>query len=184
LTRAARREKDRRMPGDTVSAAQEQRSGGPGRSTTPGSRAVRVDDVQARCRAELARAAGGGQVVWTDGDAELLVRADAARVRCVDGAVLVGLPVYTDQTGEAEVVLAFAVGAGLRMAAERPPRGPDTVVDRWGEALLAAGWDALVAVAAGVAAAGNGSGGTPGPARPVALAATADGLTVDVARGR
>ncbi len=170
------------MADDTVLNAQEQGSGGAGRSTTAGFRVVRVDDVQARCRAELAHAAGGVQVVWTDGDAELLVRADAARVRCVDGAVLVGLPVYTEQTGEAEVVLAFAVGAGLRMAAERPPRGPETVVDRWGEALLAVGWDTLVAVAAGAAA--DGKGRTGGPSRPVALAATADGLTVDVAAGR
>jgi hypothetical protein len=135
---------------------------------------VGVADVEARFRTALARAAGGEHVVWDDGDAELLVRGDAARVRCADAALFVGLPVFTAQTGEAEVVLVFALGTGLQMAAERPPRGPATIVDRWGEALIAAVWDALVAMTLAVAP-------TNGDGRAVSLAASADGLTIDVA---
>jgi hypothetical protein len=95
-------------------------------------------------------------VLLTDGDSELLV--DPARTRTLieDGLVLVVLGVECDQTGPAEVVVPFAVGsdavtAGMVMATERRPRGPEVVTGRWGDALLALAWEALLSVSAGLA---------------------------------
>jgi hypothetical protein len=92
-------------------------------------------------------------IVWTDGDAELLIRPGDARVSCRDGLVLIAVPVFTDQTGDAEVVVPFAVAgpdmdAGLTMATYTRARGPEPVLDRWGEAVIAATWDAVVALCA------------------------------------
>jgi len=90
-------------------------------------------------------------VVWTDGDAELLVRAGQARAECREGLLVIAIPVFTDQTQDEEVLVPFAIGApgldaGLAMATHTRARGPEEVVDRWGEPLIAAAWDALVAL--------------------------------------
>jgi hypothetical protein len=65
------------------------------------------------------------------------------------GFVFVGIAVYSEQTGDVEVVVPFAVGRadqrlGLIVATERRPRGPAAVVDQWGEQLIAAAWSALL----------------------------------------
>ncbi len=122
------------------------------------------------------------EVVWSDGENELLVRPARLRVRFAEGLVLVGIPVFCEQTGETEVVVALAVGspdapAGLVMVTETVPRGPAVVVDRWGDALVAAAWDAVLDVAVGVAAtAGDDAAG--GPLLPAALAVTPAALAV------
>src|SRR4051794_3126432 len=82
-------------------------------------------------------------LVWADAGAELLLRPGEAGVALEDGLVLVTLPVATAQTGETTVVVPFAVGrpgveAGLVMATQTRPRGPDAIVDRWAEPLVAA----------------------------------------------
>jgi hypothetical protein len=120
----------------------------------------RVDllDVAAAARysTALARAAGtaGDTVVWNDGDSELLLRLGQVRLeRGADGIVLVCLSVFCEEAGEIEVVVPFAVShdarAGLVAATDAVPHGPAAVVNRWGEALVAAAWEALVEVAAG-----------------------------------
>jgi|SRR5215217_947313 len=141
--------------------------------------AVDAQEVRERYRAALRRALSPdaaeppGALVWADAGAELVVRPEAAGVACEDGLVLVTLPVASEQTGEAEVVVPFAVGtagvdAGLFMATQTRPRGPEAIVDRWAEPLVAAAWDALVRLAVDVA----------GAAPPTGIAATADGLRV------
>ena len=105
-------------------------------------------------------------VVWEDAGAELLLHPARARLACEEGPGRVVIPVYTEQTDDAEILVPFAVGrpdapAGLVMATETRPRGPDVVVDRWAEPLLAAAWEALVGVAVDAAA----------PALPAALSA-------------
>jgi hypothetical protein len=127
-----------------------------------------------------ARAAGG--VVWTRSGAELLVRLAQIRVRFLDGFVLVGIPVYCEQTGESEVVVAFAVGstdapAGMVIATESVPRGPAAIVDRWGDALTAAAHRALITLTQNIAgAAGEDVDGAP--LLPAALQASPDGLEI------
>jgi hypothetical protein len=132
----------------------------------------------------LVRAAFGAApaFVWTAGEDELLVRAAAVRLLIRDGIVLLSVPVFTDQTGDAEVVVPFAVGReqapiGLSMATEPVPRGPSIVVERWGGELVAACWQALVRVAGAVAGAA-GVDVTSQPLLPVSLQATPDGLVV------
>jgi hypothetical protein len=120
--------------------------------------------------------------VWTSGEDELLVRAASVALLIRDGFVLVSVPVFTDQTGDAEVVVPFAVGradapVGLIMATEPVPRGPSVVVERWGSELVAACWQALVRVAGAVAAAA-GVDVDHQPLLPVSLQATPDGLVV------
>ncbi len=95
-------------------------------------------------------------VVWFDGAAELLVHADRVQLACRDGLLLVGVPVFTDQAGDAELVVPFALAASdtapLAAATETLPRGPAEIVERWGEAVTAAAWDALVLLATTVSA--------------------------------
>jgi hypothetical protein len=150
--------------------------------------AVPLETAQALYRAAFAAAAGPGEAgradaaVWTQSDAELLVRPAKVRVRFLDGLVLVGVPVFCEQTEDAEVVVAFAVGAedapaGMVIATERLPRGPAVIVDRWGDALAAAAHRALITLVQGIAgAAGEDLDGAP--LLPAALQASADGLEV------
>lgn len=126
--------------------------------------------------------ANAEQVVWVDGESELLVRANKVRVIFRDGFALVGIPVFSEQSGEAEVVVSFAVGRpdapmGLVMATETVPRGPTVVVEKWGEQLVAAAWTALVQLSSGIAAAA-GIDDQNQPLLPAALVAHSKGITV------
>jgi hypothetical protein len=127
-------------------------------------------------------APAGAAVVWADGEHELLVYPDRVRVLFRDGFVLAGVTVYTEQTGTVEISVPFAVGsesapAGLMIATEPVPRGPAIVVERWGDQLIAAAWAALVRLAGGIAAAA-GADHSGASLIPVALTATAAGLSV------
>src|SRR5438128_1389412 len=78
------------------------------------------------------------QVVWVDGDSELLVRTKNVRLVLRGGFALIGIPVFSEQSGETEIVVSFAAGRpnepmGLVMATETLPRGPAVIVERWGE---------------------------------------------------
>jgi hypothetical protein len=122
------------------------------------------------------------QVVWVNGENELLVRTAQVRVVPRDGFVLVGIPVFTEQTGDAEVVVSFAVGRpgaslGLIMATEATPRGPPPIVERWGDQLTAAAWVALVKMTTGIAAA-VGVDDQNAALLPAALVADPKGITV------
>ena len=90
-----------------------------------------------------ATAPPGSAVVWADGEHELLIQPGQVRVLLRDGFVLVGITVFTEQTGTVEITVPFAVGtaaepAGLMIATEPVPRGPALVVERWGDQLIAA----------------------------------------------
>ncbi|WP_461124406.1 hypothetical protein [Saccharothrix stipae] len=121
-------------------------------------------------------------VVWRRNGSELLVHLAAVEVHLEVGIVVVLVPVRCDQTGNAMVTVAFAVGddqrpAGMLAATEEQPRGPALVVDLWGEALTAFAWQALLGAAAGVA--GSSGEDTDGaPLIPVALTAAAGSVSV------
>jgi hypothetical protein len=92
------------------------------------------------------------EVVWYDHDGEVLVDLGRTLVRLLPGVVLVALMMETDQTGAGQVVVPLSVGtpqqpAGLLVATEGKPRGPVALVDRWGEAAVAATWSALLQAA-------------------------------------
>ena len=117
------------------------------------------------------------EVVWIDGDSELLVRPLQSRLVCQDALVLAGIPVSSAETGDAEIVVAFAVGApGLVMVTESLPRGPQAIVSRWGESLIAAAWDALMRLA--LEAADADASAAAGPRLPTELRATRGSLGI------
>ena len=134
-----------------------------------------------------ARYAAPGQpppprVVWTDGDSEVLVHLDKTEVVTFPGLVLIALTLETDETGRGQLVVPFAVGspdspAGLVAVTEARPRGPSPLADRWGEAVTAAAWLALLDVAHAMALR---SGTDATGARLIPGAITSDGAALSV----
>ena len=62
-------------------------------------------------------------------------------------------------------------------ATENRPRGPAILVDRWGDAVIATAWQALLDVADS-AASGTGTDIDGRPLRAGAIVAGSDGLTI------
>jgi len=119
--------------------------------------------------------------VWVKDSSELLVFSGKVQLALNDGLVLMTIPVSCDQS-TARVQVPFAVGSkdqpsGLMFATEERPRGPDVIVDVWGEALTAFAWrllmDAVVKVAAQSGVDADGAGLVP-----IALAAAPTGVTL------
>jgi hypothetical protein len=122
-------------------------------------------------------------VLWQDGAGALLVEVGAIKVTFAAGSVSVAIPVRCDQLpdtrGVVEVDLLFGLPdrpTGL-LAAAAEPRGPAVVVRRWGDALTALAWQAVLNSIGGVtAAAGSDLDGAP--LIPAALTATSSGFAV------
>ncbi|MGE0098891.1 MAG: hypothetical protein AB7S86_11145 [Hydrogenophaga sp.] len=88
-------------------------------------------------------------VVWRDAESELLVHPARTRVRYAPGFVFVELAVFTDQTGDAQLLLAYKLGASpneasLTAVAESRPRGDATLAARWAECVTPLVWMALL----------------------------------------
>jgi hypothetical protein len=130
----------------------------------------------------LKGATQGGKVVWSLGGCEVLVHLDGITARSTSGAVAVVVPVESDQTGRVDLPVVFAVGTderetGLLAATAARPPGPVALAGRWGEAVQALAWDALLQVAVALAArAGTDARGDP--LVPVALRAGPDRFVV------
>jgi hypothetical protein len=146
--------------------------------------AVEIEDgrFERLARAAVAPAEEARSMVWREADAEVVVHLDRTRVRARDGLVLIGLTLECDQTGVAEVVVPFAVGtderaAGMVAATERKPRGPEVLVTRWGDAIIATAWRALVETADSIARE-RGSDLEGEPLRTGALSARSGQITV------
>lgn len=91
------------------------------------------------------------QVIWEQAGSELLVHLGKTRVQVLNGTIIVGLTVESNESGLVEVAIPFAVGrpnrlAGMVVTTEPKPRGPTIIIDRWGEALIAAAWQAVLDV--------------------------------------
>ena len=122
----------------------------------------------------------GGQQVWTKNSSELTVIAGKVAITLDDGLIVVIIPVSCDQLTSATIQVPFATGgkdtpAGMVFATEERPRGPEAIVDLWGEALTAYAWRLLVTamhrvtLQAGVDADGAGL-------VPIAVTAAKDGI--------
>jgi hypothetical protein len=88
-------------------------------------------------------------VVWRDAESELLVNPARTRVRYAPGFVFVELSVFTDQTGDAQLLLTYKIGASpneasLTAVAESRPRGDATLAARWAEPVTSLVWFALL----------------------------------------
>lgn len=143
---------------------------------------VKTGELQQLVRAALQGEAGEGPVLLVDGESELLVDPDRARVLTGEGVVVVVLRVECDQTGAVEVTVPFAAGtqdatAGMILATEQAPRGHPAVTGRWGQALVAVAWEALLSVTAGLTR-HVGTDLDAAPLIPGALLAARDGITV------
>lgn len=89
------------------------------------------------------------RVVWVDGGDEALAHLDSLTTRIVGSTLVISLDLETDQTGRAPVIVRFALGDGsdpasLVAAADEVAGGHPLLVSRWGEAVTAAAWSALV----------------------------------------
>jgi hypothetical protein len=138
--------------------------------------------MTARLFSAAATRGGQGVLVWTKDDSELLVQADHVRVQLDDGLVLVTIPVSCDQFPSVEVQVPFAVGgketpAGVLVATEEHPRGPDLIVDIWGEALTAFAWQTFLTILTKVAAQAGVDADGAGLI-PAAITAGTDGLKI------
>lgn len=141
------------------------------------------------------RAFGGGgddddlprATVWTAGADALLVLLDELSVRTGDGVVTVSVDVACDElrsttgTARARIEIDLVVGTEQRptglLAAATPPRGPQLVIDRWDDALVALAWQALLDSAAALtASAGVDIDGAP--LLPASWTASSDGIAV------
>lgn len=122
------------------------------------------------------------EVIWYDHDSEVLVFLDRTIVRLGDGMVLVALTLETDQTGAGQLTVPLSIGsaemaAGLVAVTESLPRGPAVLADRWGDAVVAAAWRALLDTAHALALqAGIDTSG----ARLIPGAISSDGKTLSV----
>lgn len=127
-------------------------------------------------------ATGRTTIAWVEGDRELAVNVADMHLEVSDGLVVVVIPVRCDQIGTDVVRVTFAVGApgrpaGLYAATERRPRGPQLVVDAWGEALVAFAWQCLLGLVSGLAGA-VGKDARGNILVPVELEANSDGLFI------
>ena len=91
------------------------------------------------------------EVVWVDGGDEVLVHLDGTSTQIVGQTVLVSIDLECDQTGRTPLVVAFALPstqeAGLVIATDEYPRGNGLLASRWGPAVQAAAWSAMLTLA-------------------------------------
>lgn len=106
-------------------------------------------------------------VIWEQAGSELLVHLERTRVAVTAGVVLIAVTVEADGIQPVEITVPFATGrserlAGMVFATEPVPRGPAVIIDRWGEAIVAAAWQILLDVVATISArTGVDTRGTP-----------------------
>jgi hypothetical protein len=121
-------------------------------------------------------------VLWREGASELLLLPGRIQTRLADGIIAISVPVRCDQCDDAFVHVSIFVGepgrpAGLVAATESRPRGPAAVVDVWGERLVAFAWRTVLELVTQLAAE-SGRDEDGAPLLPVAMTATANGLSV------
>lgn len=143
--------------------------------------AVRLMRVAALRAAGLYRPTQRTTIAWVDGANQLAIVVAELDLELADGQAVVVVPVRCDQV-EGPVRVTFALGSpdrprGLYAGTERRARGPQLVVDTWGEALVAFAWQCLLGLFTGMsAAAGKDASGDY--LVPVEIQANSDGLVV------
>jgi hypothetical protein len=100
-------------------------------------------------RRAVIQSLGGGSVIWEDADSEVIVILDEIRLALRPGLILIDLPMMTDQTGRASLVIPLSIGtdaptATLTALTESQPRGEASLASRWGRLAQDALWDAVL----------------------------------------
>lgn len=168
------------LPGRLVRAGQ-----------TVDERRTRGDDVVRLLRSAAVSAAGldpertpdpPPAVLWHSDDNQLLVRIAGIGARLDDGLIELTIPVFCEETGEAEVTVTFLTESpeqptGGICVAEDHPRGPAIVVERWHEPLTAFAWHTVL-LATGALSGVIGADASGQPLVTAALSVTREGLAV------
>jgi len=110
---------------------------------------LREADASPLLAAHLGSANPKQPVVWRDAESELLVYPTRTQVKLAPGFVFVELAVSTDQTGDAQLLFAYKIGAtpneaSLTAVSENRPRGDATLATRWAEPATRLVWFALL----------------------------------------
>lgn len=103
-------------------------------------------------RGAAVKLAGEKQIVWVQGDSEMLVFASRVGLETEPGRIVVHVPVRTDQTKDVVIKVPFAIGsekrpAGLMASTPMRPTGPEAIVEIWADALTAFAWGAVLTLA-------------------------------------
>jgi len=119
------------------------------------------------------------KVLWRDGGNEMLLNIQEVRLELGKQFVVAVLPVYTDQSGESEVIVPFVTrpeknALGFMAGTESVPRGPHEVIDAFGDSLVALSWAAIVKT---ILAWSNAAGGKE--MQPIGFTATRDKLRIN-----
>jgi hypothetical protein len=138
--------------------------------------------VAAKRAAGLFRPTQRTEIVWVRGDSELAINLAGLRVKFLDGLIQVLIPVRCDQTGNATIQIAFAVGsddkpAGLYASTYRRPNGPPLIVEAWGESLVAFAWQCVLGMVTGIAGA-TGKDARGNVLVPAELTASRQGIQI------
>jgi hypothetical protein len=109
-----------------------------------------------------------GNIVWTKGKSELLVRIDTVQLECASGLVIVSIVVACNEIAEPrKVSVPFAVGTrasprGLLMSTFNRVDAPPEIAEAWSDPIIAFCWESVLDLAQHVSAqAGNDKGGQP-----------------------
>ena len=91
----------------------------------------------------------GNQVIWVDAGDEVLVHLDSLQTKILDRMVVMSIDLECDQVGRTPMIVTFALGdandpAGLVAVTDEYPRGDGRLAARWGDAIQAALWSALL----------------------------------------
>lgn len=126
-------------------------------------------------------------VVWTSGEAELLVRVGRVSTSTGDGFIDVTIPVRCDETGPAEVVVTLVTASpkrplGAVLATSHRPHGPRPIIDRWSDALIAFAWE-IVAGTSALLVEGVGRDRDNRPLIPASISASTKGLLIEPMAG-
>lgn len=151
---------------------------------------VTAADLAARIRQRLVGVTSTArQAIWQSGGHSVLLHAERLQARLLDGWLLVGLELETEQTGRALLEFVFHLGAardgdGLTAAVRinAATRQATQLAELWGDDLQRVIWDAVldtIQLALRTAIASH----TGQPIRLRGFHATANGLHVDVATG-
>lgn len=143
--------------------------------------AVRLMRVSALRAAGFFRPTRRTTIAWVDGANQLAIQVAELDLVVEEGQVVVLLPVRCDQA-EGTVRVTFALGSperprGLYAATERRPRGPEVVVETWGDHLVAFAWQCLLGLYTGMAGA-SGKDSRGNYLVPVEVTADREGLAV------
>lgn len=122
------------------------------------------------------------RVVWAEAGDEVVVDLARTRVAIRTGLLMIAIVLHADGTEPTELVVPLAIGTpqditALHAVTPRAPEGPAGLALRWGDAVIAAAWGALIDVVTEVAqAAGTDERGAP--LQPAALVADDDVLGI------